>query len=65
VSNVHHCRTVGVDEMLEITELASKLDVVSQLSEVDASLSSIVVACEVVRELSSSNCRSNDSDRIP
>ncbi len=49
-----------------MTELsASKLDVVSQLREVDDILSKIVVACDVVRELSSSSCRSNDSERIP
>ena len=62
---VHHCSVVGVDETLEITELLSKLDVVSQFSELDVTLSNIVVACEVVRELSFSSCRSKDSERTP
>ena len=51
--------------MLKMTEFPSKLDEVSKLSVVEAIRSNIVVACEVVRELSSSNCRSNDSDKIP
>jgi hypothetical protein len=48
-----------------MSEFPSKLDVVSKLSVVDAILSNMVVACDVVRELSSSNCRSSESDRMP
>ena len=66
---IPHLSKVGIsgegDSM--VNEVLSKLDVVSQLIDVDIDeiRSNIVVAWDVVRELPSSSCLSNDSERTP
>ena len=66
-----YCSAVGIAEDgasdSRAKELFSKLDVVSQLIDVetDDTRSNIVVASDVVRESPSSSCLSNDSERTP